>query len=291
MDDADWQRLVDQLRRGDCTPFLGAGACSGRLPTGGELSAINAERYGYPFTDRHNLARVMQYAEAEVLDPVDLKVDVCRMLRARGSNAPPDPDDVHTLLAGFPLPVFLTTNYDDFLVKALREQGKDPQPEVSPWWQTGTGGIPLIPEPTVDKPVVYHLHGRWEEPRSLVLTESDYLTYLVNMVDTSAANGRLPLPTAILEAMTMRPLLFIGYSLQDWTFRVLFHGLARDIPHRNKRRHVSVQLMPEVNGTARDAEEKARRYLTHYLDGWNISIFLGTAAEFCAELRRRMEAS
>ena len=96
---------------------------------------------------------------------------------------------VGSLLAGFPLPVFLTTNYDDFLVKALREQGKDPQPEVSPWWQTGTGGIPLIPEPTVDKPVVYHLHGRWEEPRSLVLTES------VRFVDRSQA------PTPLTSAL------------------------------------------------------------------------------------------
>lgn len=291
MNDADWQRLIDQLRRGDCTPFLGAGACSGRLPTGGELSRTYAARYGYPFTDSRNLAQVMQFAEAAVGDPVDLKVDVCRQLQERGRHPPDGDDDVHTLLARFPLPVFLTTNYDDFLAQALTRQGKNPQVAISPWWETGMSGIPLLPEPTVDKPIVYHLHGSWHEPRSLVLTESDYLTYLVNMVDASAANGRHPLPTAVLEAMTMRPLLFVGYSLQDWTFRVLFHGLARDIPLRNKRRHVSVQLMPEVDGSAHGAEEKARRYLTHYLNAWNISIFLGTAAEFCAELRRRMEDS
>ncbi|GAA3407978.1 hypothetical protein GCM10018952_03420 [Streptosporangium vulgare] len=146
----------------------------------------------------------------------------------------------------------------------------------------------------MERPVVYHLHGSWAEPSSLVLTESDYLTYLVNMVDAVATDGRHPLPTPILRAMTTRPLLFVGYSLQDWTFRVLFHGLVRNTPRSNKRRHVSVQLMPEINGSAAgagDAEaarDKARRYITHYLDRWNISIFLGTASEFCSELRRRM---
>ena len=70
--------------------------------------------------------------------------------------------------------------------------------------------------------------------------------------------------------MSTRPLLFVGYSLQDWTFRVLFHGLARDIPTVTTRRHVSVQLMPRVNGSAQTRRRRRRRYLPHYLNGWNI---------------------
>jgi hypothetical protein len=291
VDEADWQRLIDQLRRGDCTPFLGAGACVQALPTGTALSNQYAARFDYPFTDTHNLGRVMQYAEAVLRDPVDLKEGVCRLLRSHGRPPLDDPRDAHALLASFPLSAFLTTNYDDFLADALRRAGKEPHVAVSPWWDTDPAHIPLLPEPTADKPVVYHLHGSWSEPRSLVLTEADYLTYLVNMVDASAADGRHPLPMPILQALTARPLLFVGYSLQDWTFRVLFHGLVRSTPRSNKRRHVSVQLMPEVDGSASDAEAKARRYLTHYLNGWNISIFLGNASEFCSELRRRMEGT
>jgi hypothetical protein len=288
VDEEDWQRLIDQLRRGDCTPFLGAGASVRMIPSATVLSHQYADRYEYPFTDTHNLARVMQYAEAVLRDPVDLKVEVCRFLRSLGRMPPDDPGDMHTLLASLPLKTFLTTNYDDFLVDALRQEGKKPHTAVSAWWNTDPADALLLPEPTPDKPIVYHLHGSWSVPASLVLTETDYLTYLVNMVDAPAAHGRHPLPTPILLAMT-KPLLFIGYSLQDWTFRVLFHGLARDTPNRNRRRHVSVQLMPEVNDSARGAESKARRYLRHYLNGWNISIFLGSASEFCQELRRRME--
>ncbi|MEU8036853.1 SIR2 family protein [Streptosporangium sp. NPDC049078] len=300
MDDVDWERLIDQLGRGDCAPFLGAGACAGTLPTGAALSNQYALRYGYPFSDAGDLARVMQYGEAVVRDPVDLKETVCGHLRSHGRPPVTDPGEPHRLLAGFPLTTFLTTNYDDFLAEALRAEGKDPHVAVSPWWDTDPGAAPLLPEPTVERPIVYHLHGSWAEPASLVLTEADYLTYLVNMVDAVATDGRHPLPIPILRAMTTRPLLFVGYSLQDWTFRVLFHGLVRNTPRSNKRRHVSVQLMPEVSrptggtgstGSAKStesAESKARRYITHYLDRWNISIFLGTASEFCAELRRRM---
>ncbi|MFI6453208.1 SIR2 family NAD-dependent protein deacylase [Streptosporangium amethystogenes] len=288
MDDVDWRRLIDQLHRGDCTPFLGAGACAGTLPTGAALSNRYALHYGYPFSDPGNLARVMQYGAAVVRDPVDLKEGVCRLLRSHGGPAPGDPEEPHRLLAGFPVTTFLTTNYDDFLAEALRAEGKEPHVAVSPWWEADPAATPVLPEPTVERPLVYHLHGSWSEPASLVLTEADYLTYLVNMVDVVATGGRHPLPTPILRAMTARPLLFLGYSLQDWTFRVLFHGLMRGTPRSNKRRHVSVQLMPEINGSAGDAESKARRYIAHYLDGWNISIFLGTASEFCAELLRRM---
>ncbi|GAA0403653.1 hypothetical protein Acor_33050 [Acrocarpospora corrugata] len=287
MDEADWQRLTSQLRRGDCTPFLGAGACVGALPTGTELSTRYAIEHGYPFTDDHNLARVMQYAAAELRDSVDLKTRVCEYLQECGRTRSAGPNDPHAVLARFPLDTFLTTNYDNFLAEALRRRGKQPTEEVSAWWEGGSTDVPVVATPDWEKPLVYYLHGSWAMPRSLVLTEADYLNYLVNMVDASAYTGRFPLPTPVLRALTMKPLLFLGYSLQDWTFRVLFHGLARSTPRSNHRRHVSVQIMPGVNDSATDVEAKAERYLAHYLHGWNISTFFGTATDFCAELEAR----
>jgi hypothetical protein len=51
---------------------------------------------------------------------------------------------------------------------------------------------------------------------------------------------------------------------------------------------VSVQLHPDVDGRDPDAQERAREYLTRSLENWQISIFWGTAEEFCAELRSRL---
>lgn len=159
MDDVDWKRLIDQLGRGDCAPFLGAGACAGTLPTGTTLSNQYAMRYDYPFADPGNLARVMQYGEAVVRDPVDLKETVCSHLRSHGRPPASDPWEPHRLLAGFPVTTFLTTNYDDFLVEALRAEGKEPHVAVSP------GGKPTPPRPSCRS-------RRWNGPSSTICTEA-----------------------------------------------------------------------------------------------------------------------
>nr|BFE78766.1 hypothetical protein GCM10020093_013670 [Planobispora longispora] len=55
MVDADWERLLHQLESGDCTPFLGPGACTGTLPAGSALSRRLAKKWGYPYGDDHEL--------------------------------------------------------------------------------------------------------------------------------------------------------------------------------------------------------------------------------------------
>lgn len=290
--EADWGRLIDQLGGGHCTPFLGAGACVGVLPSGAQLSSRWARTYGYPFRDNRDLARVMQYASIEAGDAVYLKEKVCEYL---GSADPPDfgdPEEPHGLLAKFPIPVFITTNYDDFLVKALSAAGKSPNSAVCAWsvgvdydqdlFESMSGQNPIA-----DEPLVYHLHGSMRKPKSLVLTESDYLEFLVKIASSHDEESLRLIPGSILSALTDKPLLFIGYGLQDWTFRVIFHGLLRPIPDIHRRRSVSVQLLPPVHQTMAEAENRARRYLTQYLEGWRISIYWGTAAEFCRELRQR----
>lgn len=137
-------------------------------------------------------------------------------------------------------------------------------------------------------PLIYHLHGRMQTPKSLVLTESDYLEFLVRITASRDDDPLRLIPGAILSALTDNPLLFVGYSLQDWTFRVLFHGLLRAIPSTHRRRNVSVQLLPPVHNDRDDeVKDRARRYLTRYLEDWRISIFWGTTAEFCRELHSR----
>jgi hypothetical protein len=295
VEEAEWERLIDQLHHGDCTPFLGAGASHGALPSGSGLSKQWATEFRYPFPDDDDLARVMQYAAVTALDAVWIKQRLCRDLGAKSAPDFTSPTEPHALLAEFPLSVFLTTNYDDFLVGALRHAGKKPRAAVCPWYEGAPYDRELFEstlglDPQPDHPLVYHLHGNLATPQSLVLTENDYLEFLVSSAAEPIEQNRTLVPAAILTALTTRPLLFIGYSLQDWTFRVLFHGLIRAIPDIHRRRHVSVQLPTPVNGSIDDARNRAQQFLTRYLGSWNISIFWGTAAEFCAQLRSRMGA-
>lgn len=291
MEDADWSRLIDQLGRGECTPFLGAGACHGTLPNGSDMSREWATNYQYPFADTFDLARVMQYAAMEKGDPVDLKREVCEFLLSKG---PPDfdhPHEPHALLAGFPIPVFLTTNYDDFLFRALRRAGKNPNLTMCSWssgadYNKGFFSSPRGLNPGSDEPLVYHLHGSVRSPRSLVLTENDYLDFLVNIASHHSSDSNI-IPSTILSALSDNPLLFIGYSLQDWTFRVIFHGLLSTIPSTQHRRSVSVQLLPPTNASLETAQARGEHYMARYLEHWNIAIFWGTAADFCRQLRDR----
>ncbi|WP_229803459.1 SIR2 family NAD-dependent protein deacylase [Planobispora rosea] len=292
MDDAGWERLINQLTAGDCTPFLGAGACAGTLPTGRALSRRMAEKWGYPYDDGRELPRVAQFGAMKYGEAVYIKEQICSEL---GTVGPPDfrdPLEPHGLLASFRLPVYLTTNYDDFIVRSLKAVGKRPNVALCPWndgmeYDGKLFGSEAGWNPQPETPLVYHLHGSLQDPRSLVLTEDDYLEFLTSLaLEGGAADPRM-LPPTILAALTKRPLLFIGYSLQDWTFRVLFGALIRAVPGINRRRHVSVQLPPSVGLSRADAREMQRQ-IARYYEEWRISIFWGTAREFCAELRRRM---
>jgi hypothetical protein len=83
-------------------------------------------------------------------------------------------------------------------------------------------------------------------------------------------------------------LLFLGFRLDEWDFRVLFRtilaqGGKRKLSERLK--HVAVQLDPEEGRHA--DPEKARHYLQEYFQMAHIHIYWGGVEDFLAELRDR----
>lgn len=289
MHERDWNRLVQQLRDGECTPFIGAGACTGALPTGRQLAAQFAGEHGYPFADSDNLARVMQFVAAEVGDSVTLKRKLARRIE---QHTPPNfsrPDEPHGLLASLPLPLYLTTNYDSFMINALHWHQR-PGSSAICRWHPEIPGDPSPPalNPQVGSPVVFHLHGATTKPASMVLTDDDYLNFMLTLALDQGFDGKNVIPSPILPALTTMPLLFIGYSLQDWTFRLLFHGFRRLLSGFNQRRHVSVQLMEPLADDTAATRARATEYLQQYFDHRNISVYWGKASSFCTELRERL---
>ena len=87
--------------------------------------------------------------------------------------------------------------------------------------------------------------------------------------------------------MAQTSLLFIGYSLKDWTFRVLFRGLISTIPKSGGNLGVTVQLTEDPLGTPKAIQQQ--EYLNKYFSGMNIRVYWGTARNFAQELRQRWE--
>lgn len=120
--------------------------------------------------------------------------------------------------------------------------------------------------------------------QSLVLTEGDYLDFLIRL-----SRDQSLLPPPIRTALAGTSLLFVGYSLTDWNFRVLFRGLVGSLGASLGYTSIAVQLPPNLSQIDM---ERARGYLNKYFDQLQqirVSIYWGDVREFALELRQRWE--
>jgi hypothetical protein len=261
LDDLEWKALADSVRSGECTPFLGAGAGMPTLPSGVQLARELAVDFGYPLSDREDLTRVVQFLALRGKDVVFPKREILKRLKERGypvfaGNEP------HYVLASLNLPVYLTTNYDDFMVKALDQvAGKKARRDYCRW----TPDLAAKPnfiwkdtpayQPNAGEPVVYHLHGCDLLARSLVVTEDDYLEFMYNIAKSGSVTKTVDrpwemFPPPIMNAISNHSLIFLGYRLTDWDFRIIFRWLVLSLGRTQTRVKVAVQLRaPDRQGS------------------------------------------
>jgi hypothetical protein len=191
------------------------------------------------------------------------------------------------ILADFRLPIYLTNSHHYYLELALERTGSQPRSAICPW-REGLNPTPFYLDktnarrPTPDpghtpnnqQPLVYHLHGFDQIPDSLVLTEDDYLEFLVAISRDKGKQN--PIPLFIREALDDSSLLLLGFNIRSWDFRALFWGLIKT-EFRRRYKNVSVQL---------DPKEVDERYLQRYLAQADFEVYRGTIFDYLAELRR-----
>ena len=280
-DEADWQHLIRAIKEQRCSPFLGAGISYPHLPLGGEIAQKWADEYHYPMADSTDLIKVSQYLAVSQF-PMFPKDEAVRLL----GEVKTKPPQAHRILARLPIKTYLTTNYDDFMSQALRAQFRDPKVEICRWNSLVQKRSSLFDQgyiPNPANPAVFHLHGHVTDPYSLVLTEDDYFDFLVNI-----AHDRAIIPQPIQHAITEASLLFIGYRLADWNFRVLLKSLTRFMEEGQKRNHFAVMLPPAA---PEGQEERVLNYWTTYYRRLNIHVWWTTADDFLTELGRRWDAA
>ena len=198
-----------------------------------------------------------------------------------------NPNEAHLLLAQLPLPIFITTTPGNLLGQALKRLGKNPQERLCPW----NDRIPkelcvYTGQPTVEEPLVYHLFGHFSEPRSLVFTEDEYFDFLIGVT-----RNKDEISSTIRAALANSALLFLGFGVDDWGFRVLFRTLmAREGSDQlGNFRHVAAQIEPDEERLL--DPQRARKLLEDYFKNQEIDVFWGRPEEFLEALHQHLYSS
>jgi CHAT domain/SIR2-like domain len=312
--------LCNEIRQGRCTPLLGPGLVEARFMSRQEIALGWAGQYHYPMARHYwdDLPHVAQYLAVEEGPnfPRDELVHYLRkeLLKRYGAflsegaehrsldelitvvgayNRSVDRFEPHAVLARLPFKIFITIDPTDLLTDALQAEGKEPQVELCRWndevtWPKSAFDDPLGSyEPTVHRPLVYHLFGHLRDPETMVLTEDDYFDYLIGVTRENNV-----IPETVRSALTNSALLFLGFRLDEWDFRVLFRSIMnQEGKWRNKRYpHVAAQINPEEGRTSQP--DRARRYLESYFSQLNpiqVSIFWGRVEDFVERLNTRWQ--
>jgi hypothetical protein len=266
-----------------------------------QLTKEWATEIHYPMVDDHNIARVAQFYQVEQKESLLAKtkylkfltnylldlneeeegykevVSQMRMQEAsfseivQGLDYPRFPqglEDPLRILAKLPLKIYVTTSYYNFIERALEAENKKPRTQVCFW---SGGKLSARPEHTPDplyepsdtQPAVYHLFGLEDYPQTLVLSEDDYMNFLVSVVeDTNTQNPVVPL--RLREGLAESRLLLLGYHIKDWDFRVLFRFILEYRSIDSAPRGMLIQLRPGAKQSGN--KEKSVEYLGHYFD-------------------------
>lgn len=181
------------------------------------------------------------------------------ILHQLGYSKLPPKEDPLELLAKVQFPLYVTTSYHDFLERALTEAGRPPKTQVI-FWEEGVEYDDLedhhrqdpIIRPTAAEPVVYHLFGLENYPGSLVISEDDYMKFLVSVVTDTDMQHPI-VPQKLREKVSAGHLLLLGYHLRDWEFRVLFRFIMEMRKKRSSetvKTGICIQIPPKHEATS-----------------------------------------
>jgi hypothetical protein len=134
---------------------------------------------------------------------------------------------------------------------------------------------------------VYQLFGNLSDKRSVVLAEDDYLQFLIGITRLQ----HRPQPSLMQEKLADAGLMFLGFRIDDWDFRVFTRFLQslQGSKLRTFYKNVAVQLDPE-EGAGSDLA-RTRRYLEKYFGApsMQIDVYWGSAEDFLQELNERWQ--
>jgi hypothetical protein len=276
---SNWNKLLYGIERGECILFLGPD-----LPADGPdaprqipeqslaarlLEALDDDALGGLDPQSSDLAWIAQRFVARE-DELALEMHLGEWHQEWLAR----PSTLHAALAELPFRLIVTCGLDPLMETALRNAGKTPA--VERYHYRGRNEE-LLPETSVEAPLLFHLYGRIDEPSSVVLTELQLLDFLAHLISHDP-----PLPNDLNAGLTHgRLFLFLGFGLRQWYLRILFHVLK--VLRPDSRGFAIEALEAEAGGET----AKKDHSIFFYRDNFKMELVHTDPVEFVRELRDR----
>ncbi len=318
-----WDSICRFVRRGDCVPILGPDVAEHILGSTRALAAELAENANFPLdsapgsNDRFDLAKVAQYmmtqhsleyVQSKVIDEffVQLEKTGERLLNRPVADDPnlldaiveklmkendPQKADPLKLIAALNAKVFVNAASDSILERFIARTPifaahKEPVALASEWRDETLdyrNEPESLGEATVERPYVYYIFGNTQKESTWVLTQDDFFDYLIRTTRYQL------MPPVVSDALVSGSLLFLGFPLDDWKFRVMFRLILAKGGRKllESYNHVGVQVDPAETTIAN--ARRAKKYLERYFFNSRIDIYWGSAADFLRELKVHLD--
>ncbi len=310
-DEFEWKSICRFVRSGEFVPLIGPDLAEHLYGNVRSLANDLAAANGFPLApaDQSDLARVTQYiaTKTSIKDTrgqirasllknlvqraedrgisIDHSATPPEIIGAAADRASKDEQDPLRILANLDARIFVTAASDPLFEMMLTRAGKKPVPCVAEWRDERRGATAMNPaEPSAERPLLYYVYGKTQLEETWLVTEDDFFDYVIRVSEFNL------MPSSIGEALTGGSLLFLGFPLHDWKFRILLRMILSKRGNANLDRynHVGVQVDPEEH-TFADAA-RAKKYLELYFRKTkNINIYWGSSADFLRELHKQMQ--
>lgn len=262
------RNIAEMVARKECILFLGSAIhapapegskydypASKCPPIGGQLSDLLAKECNYPDQDRWNLQRVSWYYEFQS----GFRSELVREVK-EAVHKDREPSPILRGLARMGFPIVITTNYDQLYERALtqvtQEQARAAAKSEAEVAATKADFDKCVyspkstvrskdcdAEPSNARPYLLKMHGDLDQPESIVITDEDYIQFVLRMGDKHPYH---PVGKNVLTHLIKWPTLFIGYRLSDYNLRLLFKTLRWKMDRANIPASYAVDMKPDV---------------------------------------------